>query len=154
MRPKQRFLFQDDRLPYLAHHHGHHVGVDLGGIVALKPIECSENLGITLPLLPHLLDQKADHFNRRGGGILDLAAEVLLRHRTRTSWSPSRWRSIRCSIRSFTSSAVKRLLPCTLMKTDCEGPLGAAPPPVCVDAPFTEEPWHPAVGALFSFKTG
>jgi hypothetical protein len=37
--------FQDDRLPYLAHHHGHHVGVDLGGIVALKPIECSEDLG-------------------------------------------------------------------------------------------------------------
>ena len=68
--------FQDDRLPYLAHHHGHHVGVDLGGIVVFKPIECSEDLGITLPLLPHLLDQKADHFNRRGGGVLDLAVEA------------------------------------------------------------------------------
>ena len=69
-RNASRTLFQDDRLPYLAHHHGHHVGVDLGGIVALKPIECSEDLSITLPLLPHLLDQKADHFNRRGGGVL------------------------------------------------------------------------------------
>src|SRR6476660_8095869 len=84
-RSASRMLFQDDRLPYLAHHHGHHVRVDLGGIVALKPIECSENLGITLPLLPHLLDQKAEHFNRRGGGVLDLAVELLLRHRTRTS---------------------------------------------------------------------
>ena len=29
---------------------------------------------------------------------------------------------------------MKRLLPCTLMKTDWEGPLDAAVPPVCVDA--------------------
>ena len=28
---------------------------------------------------------------------------------------------------------MKRLLPCTLMKTDWEGPLDAAVPPVCVD---------------------
>ena len=76
-------LFQDDRLPYLAHHHGHHVGVDLGGIVALKPIECSEDLGITLPLLPHLLDQKADHFNRR-------AAASLISRATSGSISPQK----------------------------------------------------------------
>ena len=43
-------------------------------------------------------------------------------------------RSISRSIRSFTASTVKRLLPCTLMKTDWEGPLDAAVPPVCVDA--------------------
>jgi hypothetical protein len=43
-------------------------------------------------------------------------------------------RSISCSIRSFTSSTVKRLLPCTVLKTDWEGLLDAAVAPVCVDA--------------------
>jgi hypothetical protein len=118
-RSASRTLFQDDRPPYLAHHHGRHVGGDLGGLSRSSRSSAARISASPCPCC------RICSTRRRTTSIAEAAASLISRLRFFFIIAPGPFerhrvgRSIGCSIRSFTSSTVKRLLPCTL--TDWEG---------------------------------